>query len=729
MEALLQSQVAFHLTGKRPAAGLEAVEALALRPALLARYRDLTELRYDFPLVLVGDGPGAERMEALSAIVDRLLKDLAQGDDGERVTRHVLRLERQLRTLLAEGAEGSLSTLWDVAAERLGARDDESLRDSLGRARTALRIDGALVDCDAALPGRLLTHAWRVVQDAKAARLRGIVARLTQKLSDILHADFNRSDAGRSAESLKASIGAVDAELFDFGAMSRLLTKAAPESTLPESRRKRIGALLTLLESQPFHFGNGPVRGANLPYTFVYASCAKALAAYRERLPQLAAVAKAIAVAEVEIAGEYREAKHGAFFDGYGADGLEPADAALFPDYLVCVNARRLDAAEMSMLAEILSAGLPMKILVQTDDVLEESVVGGGPIGFGLRSRQLAHMAIGLGDVYVLQSTSSNLFQLRAQLGKGFSYPGAALFCVFSGAPGTTGDLPPYLCAAAAMDSRVFPAFTYDPSAGADWASRFDLQANPDVGVDWPVRSFAYEDENHQMATQDLPFTPVDFVACDRRYARHFAQVPRSGWTPNMLAAGQCLERDDTESLESVPCLLMVGRDDTLQKVIVDEKMLREARRCREMWHSLQELGGVHNSHAERLLAQARMEREESPQPATPAAAAKPEAATAATPAPATAPSVETEAPRSSEEAYIETPRCTTCNECTGINNKMFAYNENKQAYIADVAAGTYAQLVEAAESCQVSIIHPGKPRDPSEPNLPELLQRAAAFQ
>ncbi len=58
----------------------------------------------------------------------------------------------------------------------------------------------------------------------------------------------------------------------------------------------------------------------------------------------------------------------------------------------------------------------------------------------------------------------------------------------------------------------------------------------------------------------------------------------------------------------------------------------------------------------------------------------------------------------------------------------MFAYNENKQAYIANLDAGTYAQLVEAAESCQVSIIHPGKPRNPNEPGLAELLQRAEAF-
>ena len=37
-------------------------------------------------------------------------------------------------------------------------------------------------------------------------------------------------------------------------------------------------------------------------------------------------------------------------------------------------------------------------------------------------------------------------------------------------------------------------------------------------------------------------------------------------------------------------------------------------------------------------------------------------------------------------------------------------------------------QLVEAAESCQVAIIHPGKPRDPNEAGLTELLARAEPF-
>ena len=58
----------------------------------------------------------------------------------------------------------------------------------------------------------------------------------------------------------------------------------------------------------------------------------------------------------------------------------------------------------------------------------------------------------------------------------------------------------------------------------------------------------------------------------------------------------------------------------------------------------------------------------------------------------------------------------------------MFAYDANQQAYIADADAGTYQQLVEAAESCQLAIIHPGRPRNADEPGLDELIERAKPF-
>jgi hypothetical protein len=177
MEAERQSQVAFHLTGIRPAAGLEAVDSLALRPALLARYRDLSALRYDFPLVLVDHGADGDRVQALSGVVDRLLQDIAQGDEAERMTWHVLRLERQLRVLLADDAEGSLSTLWGTrplsvsaqATNRCGTVLAGSTR-SQGRRCTGRRRRGA------ARPSRCARVAWRAGSESGAVpRHRGKV--------------------------------------------------------------------------------------------------------------------------------------------------------------------------------------------------------------------------------------------------------------------------------------------------------------------------------------------------------------------------------------------------------------------------------------------------------------------------------------------------------------------------------------------------------------------------
>lgn len=724
MEAELQSQVAFHLTGKRPKAGLEAVDPLALRPALLASYRDLGTLRYDFPVVLVENAQGDAYLQALSGLIDGILHEIAQGEDGERLTRHVFRLERRIRMLTAQDTNGSLTALWDSAAGQLGAGNDAPLRESLARARAALKIDGDVLGCDASLPVRLARHAWSVVQQQKARRFGDDIGRLIQKLSDILKADFAGSEAGRSPESLKASVGSVHAEEFDFQAMSRLLAKGSRQAGLPPARRERIRGLLAVLEAQEFYPVPSRPGPAAKQLSFFFDSCTGALAAYRERSPGVIALAKAIAMAELEIAGEFREAQHAAFFDDFGEDGLDPEELALFPDYLVCVNAHKLGASETSTLMEILSAGLPMKILVQTDDILAASRIGDGSLGFGTRDRQLANMAIGLNNVYVMQSCSANLFQFRDRLRAGLAYRGPALFSVFSGANVTTGDLPPYLVAAAAMESRAFPAFSYDPSAGPDWASRFDLGTNPQAERDWPIHGFAYEDEAHQTVTEKIAFTLVDFAACDGRYAKHLARVSRSQWSEKMLPAAECLARDPGGLGDTVPCLSMVDRNNVLHKVIVDDRLMREARRCCELWHSLQELGGIHNSHAARLLARESKAREESGSAA--AAPAEPEAKVV--PAPAAAPEAEAASDKSSDGAYIETTRCTSCNECTKINDKMFAYNENKQAYIANLAAGTYAQLVEAAESCQVSIIHPGKPRDPNEPDLEDLQRRAAAF-
>jgi pyruvate-ferredoxin/flavodoxin oxidoreductase len=79
-------------------------------------------------------------------------------------------------------------------------------------------------------------------------------------------------------------------------------------------------------------------------------------------------------------------------------------------------------------------------------------------------------------------------------------------------------------------------------------------------------------------------------------------------------------------------------------------------------------------------------------------------------------------------EPYIQSELCTACNECTNINKRMFAYNDKKQAYIKDPKAGTFRELVMAAEKCPVAIIHPATPLNPKEKDLEKWVKRAARF-
>lgn len=79
-------------------------------------------------------------------------------------------------------------------------------------------------------------------------------------------------------------------------------------------------------------------------------------------------------------------------------------------------------------------------------------------------------------------------------------------------------------------------------------------------------------------------------------------------------------------------------------------------------------------------------------------------------------------------EPYIESARCTSCDECININRKLFAYDDKKLAYIKDPKAGTFRQLVMAAEKCPVAVIHLGTPLNPKEKDLDKWLERAKPF-
>ena len=342
---------------------------------------------------------------SLTALVDDMLRDIApRGVEGERVRRHVLRAEREIRRLVAEGARGTLSDLWARAAPRPRRT----------RARSSLTVDGDLADCDHELPRRVVAHAWHSVQREKARRFHADVDRLVQALSDILRAAFIHSEAGHRPESLQAAFGPVHSDQFDFEKMSRLLGKGAPKDELPPDRRERIEWALEVLRRQRFFDpapGTALASQPSLRSSTATAAARSRRRAFRERLPDVVEFVKAMSIAELEADGRYVSSHHDAFFQSFDENSLSREDLARFPDYLVYV-----DADESGAVIECCPRAFRSRCSSRPRSFSPRSTSAST---CGARSSRARRRADGR---VRLQATSSSLYQLRERLLAGSAY-------------------------------------------------------------------------------------------------------------------------------------------------------------------------------------------------------------------------------------------------------------------------------------------------------------------
>ena len=188
------------------------------------------------------------------------------------------------------------------------------------------------------------------------------------------------------------------------------------------------------------------------------------------------------------------------------------------------------------MILQAFVAGMPAKIVVQTDDLLEQSPITGELLFSGLRGRQLASTAIGFGTCYVLQSSSSSLFQLREQILRGLAYRRAGIVQHLLRRERNRAFRPIWRPPPPRNRGR-FPAFTYDPSAGAGLgiavlaltAIRKSISIGRCSGSTMKTRSSS-------SYRKPSPSRFVDFMACDPRCAKHFAEVPRAKWDDDLRA-------------------------------------------------------------------------------------------------------------------------------------------------------------------------------------------------
>lgn len=343
-----------------------------------------------------------------------------------------------------------------------------------------------------------------------------------------------------------------------------------------------------------------------------------------------------------------------------------------------------------------------------------------------------------------------------------------------------------------ALESRAFPFLTFDPDAGPTYADQLSLEGNPSVEDPWPTYQLRYLDDTGAEQVIELPVTTADWAATEARFKQHFVELPAGAASDELMPFHEYLTASVETREGRTPFILALAKDRTLRRLTVSQEIVLLAEERQQFWSQLRQLAGLEIAPAVRDVVATSLEAEFAVRSATlraeyeakltemrssypaqmarrlatslmhtaggsaavaeflaglPAAMPSTDALATSVPAPAVtatppvAPpvaSVAASVPAAPVEAddddalviepWIDSVRCTTCNECTNINKKLFAYNTEKQAIVKDATAGTFQQLVTAAERCPVGIIHPGTPLNPNERDLAKWTLRAAKF-
>lgn len=401
--------------------------------------------------------------------------------------------------------------------------------------------------------------------------------------------------------------------------------------------------------------------------------------------------------------------------------------------------------------------------------------------------KELALLAMAHRNVFLLQSSQAAPGHLLGGVLRALQSRSPAVMSLHCPCPpehGVADDLSAR-AAKLALESRAFPLILYDPATGPRLADRLSLDGNPAEDEVWPAYELRYVDENGKDVSRELPVTVADWAATETRFRKHFTPIAPGAADETLTPFHEYLDLSPEERAERAPFIYTLGSDRRLGRMAVAPEIVRLADDRREVWALLRDMAGVEQPETMALKAEferetaalraeyeARLadlraryprviarrlaetilrhgngtagvgellERMGAPAggPRAAAVAAPPAAATAAmagAAASARVASAMAVAPAPAEgealviEPYIDAALCTACNECTSLNRRMFAYNDKKQAYIKDARAGSFKQLVQAAEKCPVRIIHPGTPLDPKEKDLKKWVERARPF-
>lgn len=752
-----------------------------LLPASMHPFRGAS-VRGGWPLVVDPSGGGA-----LARPLGEHLDQLGRRDERRSLAENLTRLERRLAAALGAGPAAPAREVLAIAAAQVA----EELALPAGERRTfeagvvelvaALPAGALLLPFGRRAPLALATLAARRRLDSARAAFAAEAHELAATADALLAADRARRPGGIAAAERAGELGAFGGQLLDADRLSGVVSRRRAGEPLDDRRRERLtsarAALAAFEERAPEPLWVVPAgeEGEDLLTGVRIAAdpCAAAVQLFDDAAAPVLALARAVRVVRLEAAEAFQPERHLPWLDRLDWRSLAPAELALVRPVLALLSTRDLVPAGLASLTGLLISGRPIQVFLLGSDL--------APAARAAFRFEPAYFALGHREVFVHQGSPARPQPLATGLTRALAAPRAALHVVDAPPPGPP-DVDPWLVAAARVTGRAAPLFRYDPEAGSSWARRLGFEDNPDPAADWP-REPLPESAAAAGAPADAPFTFADAALLDPSWRHAFAPAEEA-LAEELVPLAEWLELADDEAVRRLPFVWAAGRDGAPVRLVVDRALAQATLDRLAFWRTLEELAGVRSEHVEEAAARARREAEERAERerrelerrhaeqleqaradadaravdhlvaalfeveptlsplAPPLAAATAPAGAAAAPAVSTGvataevaaaavaePTPAVEEPSDEPvEPWIDTPLCTSCDECIRKSPGIFAYNGNKQAYVKNARGGSFRELVIAAEACTAKIIHPGTPWNPAEPDLATWTERARAF-
>ena len=780
---------AFYRTGK--GGGI----AQDLMPAHLTVYRDLRRLRYDYPVWISDEFGTSERhvISLPSLLKDAVLAFAPESMDAKILKDNLGRLELIVRKAV-EGKDVPLS-FDDVIGHALReleeqlhikGQEGELFSKHINQLRDTLPRQGRLVGFSQKAPFYLMSAALHEHQNRYGKSLSDEAGQLRSKLNDILQVEYQKRPDAKKPEKLQDAYG-YGASFINFDKFSGVMPESATESMSAE-RLKRIEETVEILRSTDL--GKNAVLllahdlNPHVPWKWdeIFPKsdirsidkeniCSSAQILFEEHMRKVSGLMAAIRIARLELADQYEPEIHDDYFKTFDWQSFTDEEYDRCPPVILVVSVEDVMSRELADFSSMLASHRPIKTVVVKQDAQFDYRLRDQNLKFSFQ-QELGALAVSHRNTTVIQSTAIQPDKLFGGYVSGLSASSPSVFYVL--APKAMTDVEPYVWTGAALESRMFPEFSYDQKKGIQWGSRFDIEENPQNDKDWPTYPITVQEDSGQPFAFDLCFTFADFAAQDPLFLNQFMVIPPEYWTDDLVLFSEYLKLPATEAYSKVPYIWMVDQNNVLQKIATTHFISLFGQERLDFWHFIQEFGGVNSYHVQRAVARTKTELSEQQAEeiaklekayenrieevrqrtageameklsailldldtlgSLPAIGTK-KAATPIAAAPVQVEAKMPEAPKAeadeeltiSAEAWLETIRCTSCNECININPNCFKYDANKQAVIADVKAATFLQLVTAAEKCPAKCIHPGQPLDSNEPGLDDLIKRADVF-